>query len=134
VERRAVAAEVAERMKAEGGLVRWPEVPLVHMRVPVPRVPIAHPGALLAQTRWAAQTARSMLPSAERIAYYGGLGALAIAGVLEWPVAAVMGAGVWIASHTGQRGDGRRRSEGGQMESETRRPARAGRARPRAAT
>jgi hypothetical protein len=110
-------------VRAEGGLVHWSEVPLVHLQVPVLR-----PTALLAQT------VRAMLPSAERAAYYGGLGVLAVAGVLEWPVAAVVGAGVWLVSRSDQRGGGRTRPEGGQARSETRQPARGGRARPRVAT
>lgn len=58
------------------------------------------------QTRWTARTVRSFLPPADRLLYYGGLGALAIAGILEWPVAAAAGAGVWVATR-GQRRPGR---------------------------
>ncbi|MFC7648520.1 hypothetical protein ACFQX6_54845 [Streptosporangium lutulentum] len=41
----------------------------------------------------AVDTARSFLPPPERIAYYGGLGALAVAGLIEWPVAAAIESG-----------------------------------------
>ncbi|MFC4062204.1 hypothetical protein ACFOWE_28200 [Planomonospora corallina] len=49
--------------------------------------------------------ARSLLPSRERLAYYGGLGALAAFGLLEWPVAAAIGVGTVIAQRS--RGEGR---------------------------
>ena len=45
----------------------------------------------------AVDIARSFLPPRERLAYYGGLGALAAFGVIEWPVAAAIGAGTIIA-------------------------------------
>ncbi|MEV6982863.1 hypothetical protein AB0M95_16600 [Sphaerisporangium sp. NPDC051017] len=45
----------------------------------------------------AMETARTFLPPPERIAYYGGLGLLAAVGLLEWPVAAAIGAGTLIA-------------------------------------
>jgi hypothetical protein len=40
------------------------------------------------------------LPSRERLAYYGGLGALAAFGLLEWPVAAAIGVGTVIAQRS----------------------------------
>ncbi len=78
-------------------------VPVVNLRVPLltPRVPDV--GAATAQTRWAAQAVRANLPSPERMLYYGGLGLLATVGALEWPVAAALGVGVWVAGRTGQR-------------------------------
>ncbi|MGW0446802.1 hypothetical protein ACWDWV_15720, partial [Streptosporangium sandarakinum] len=45
----------------------------------------------------AVDTARSLLPPPERLVYYGGLGALAVAGLIEWPVAAAIGVGTVIA-------------------------------------
>ena len=51
----------------------------------------------------AVDMARTFLPPPERIMYYGGLGALAAFGILEWPVAAAIGAGTLIA----QRARGR---------------------------
>jgi hypothetical protein len=89
---------VDERARADGGLVHWSKVPLVPLRVPVLR-----PTAVLAPTRWTARTARAIRPSTERAIYYGGLGGLAVTGVVEWPFAAVMGIGVWLASRSGQR-------------------------------
>ncbi|MEU0516929.1 hypothetical protein [Streptosporangium sp. NPDC006007] len=45
----------------------------------------------------AVDVAKSFLPPAERMAYYGGLGALAVVGLIEWPVAAAIGIGTMIA-------------------------------------
>ncbi|RCG31321.1 hypothetical protein DQ384_11440 [Sphaerisporangium album] len=45
----------------------------------------------------AMETARTFLPPPERIVYYGGLGLLAAIGLMEWPVAAAIGAGTLIA-------------------------------------
>jgi hypothetical protein len=50
---------------------------------------------------------RSNLPPPDRLFYYGGLAALAAIGVVDWPVAAAVGAGVWIATRAGERGDGK---------------------------
>jgi hypothetical protein len=79
---KAAKVEAAVKTRGDRGLVRWPEVPLVHVRVPVFRVPVPRPRTLIAQTRWASQTARALLPSAARLVYSGGLGALAVAEVL----------------------------------------------------
>ena len=37
------------------------------------------------------------LPEPERLAYYGGLAALAVFGILDWPVAIVLGIGHVLA-------------------------------------
>jgi hypothetical protein len=78
-------------------------LPVVHMKVPNPAASIPGADAMVAQTRWVAQAVLSYLPPTERLLYYGGVGALAIAGILEWPVAVVAGAGVWVAGRA-QRG------------------------------
>jgi hypothetical protein len=75
-------------------------VPVVNVRIPVLRAHIPGLGSGVAQTRWAAQAVLSNLPPVERLLYYGGLGVLATVGILEWPVAAVVGAGVWVAGRT----------------------------------
>jgi hypothetical protein len=75
-------------------------LPVVHARVPMVRV--QPPEAAAAQTRWMAQAVRANLPSTERLVYYGGLAALAVAGMLEWPVAAAVGVGVWVATRAGR--------------------------------
>ncbi|MFI6788494.1 hypothetical protein ACIBG4_14320 [Nonomuraea sp. NPDC050383] len=73
--------------------VRPRRVHLPHVsmpRLPVPRINRQEMGH-------AADVARSMLPPPERVAYYGALGAMAVMGVIEWPVAAAIGAGAIIA-------------------------------------
>jgi hypothetical protein len=47
------------------------------------------------------------LPPPERLAFYGGLGLAAVAGILDWPVAAAIGIGTMIA----RRGKEPRRAE-----------------------
>ncbi|MGI8312849.1 hypothetical protein [Saccharopolyspora hattusasensis] len=49
----------------------------------------------------AAETVRGYLPSGQMIAFYGGLGALAVLSVIEWPVAAAIGVGVAVAQRAG---------------------------------
>jgi hypothetical protein len=41
---------------------------------------------------------RVALPPPEQLAYLGGLGTLAVVGLLEWPVAAVLGVGHLLAA------------------------------------
>jgi hypothetical protein len=76
-------------------------VPLVNVRVPVLRARVPGLAGRAAETRWAAQAVRANLPPTERLLYYGGLGLMATVGVLEWPVAAAVGVGVWLAGRTG---------------------------------
>jgi hypothetical protein len=45
----------------------------------------------------AAREARSMLPSRKSLLFYGGLAASAVAGIIEWPVAAAIGVGTALA-------------------------------------
>ena len=40
------------------------------------------------------------LPSPKKTAYYAGLGVLALAEVIEWPIAAAIAAGTYIAQHS----------------------------------
>jgi hypothetical protein len=46
------------------------------------------------------------LPSRERLALYGGLGALAVAGAVDWPVALAIGAATAVARAGRQEGGG----------------------------
>lgn len=41
--------------------------------------------------------ARQLLPRDQPAIYYGGVTAAAVAGLIEWPVAAALAVGVWIA-------------------------------------
>lgn len=68
--------------------VRPPDVRLPRVEMPhVSRQEIGH----------YADAARTFLPPPDRIAYYGALGALAVFGVVDWPVAAAIGVGTVIA-------------------------------------
>lgn len=62
------------------------------------------------ELREAARGARSMLPSRKSMLFFGGLAATAVAGVIEWPVAAAIGIGSALASQGSAdprpRGDG----------------------------
>ncbi|QXE36283.1 hypothetical protein KQY30_20595 [Streptomyces sp. GMY02] len=66
------------------------------------------------------------LPPPKRLAFYGGLGALAVLGALDWPVAVAIGAATAVA-RSGRRGEdgesdgGGRAKKGGRAESATRR-------------
>jgi hypothetical protein len=53
---------------------------------------------------------RANLPKPRQIVYYGALGGLAAVGAIEWPVAAAIGAGVWVASRSGWRRPGEPRA------------------------
>jgi hypothetical protein len=57
-----------------------------------------------------AGAARTLMPSPEQLLYYTGLGAAAVMGVIEWPVALAVGAGVAVAqrSHRDDSDRGRR--------------------------
>jgi hypothetical protein len=101
-------AETTEE-RAEGEpLVRWG-----HVAVPVPvgvHVPTPHLPHLPSSARNAAKrtafglgVVRANLPKPRQLVYYGALGGLAAVGAIEWPVAAAIGAGVWVASRTGWR-------------------------------
>ncbi|MEQ4717570.1 hypothetical protein [Nonomuraea sp. B19D2] len=73
--------------------VRMPHIGMPHIEMPhmeMPRVSRQELGHYV-------DVARTFLPAPERMAYYGALGALAVFGVLEWPVAAAIGAGTIIA-------------------------------------
>jgi hypothetical protein len=49
------------------------------------------------------------LPPPKRLAFYGGLGALAVVGALDWPVAVAIGAAAAVAR--GSKNGDRRKSE-----------------------
>jgi hypothetical protein len=46
----------------------------------------------------AARGAQSLLPSPKSLLFFGGLAATAVAGIIEWPVAAAIGVGTALAS------------------------------------
>jgi hypothetical protein len=84
--------------------LRMPHVEMPHLEMPrISRQEVGH----------AVDVARTLLPPPERIAYYGALGVLAAFGVLEWPVAAAIGAGTLIARRgwEGRSGSPARRTQ-----------------------
>jgi hypothetical protein len=70
----------------------------LHMRTLHPPVPI--PYLTKEEVANTARAATTQLPSkaahAKDLAFYGGLGALAVAGALEWPVALAIGGATWL--------------------------------------
>lgn len=54
-----------------------------------------------------AETIRGFLPSPQMGLWLGGLGALAALSVIEWPVAAAIGAGTVVAAQTASSGAAR---------------------------
>jgi hypothetical protein len=46
---------------------------------------------------------RVRIPRPEQLAYYGALGALAAAEIIEWPVAVVLAAGHWLIQNQHNR-------------------------------
>jgi hypothetical protein len=78
--------------------IRRPELRMPHVEMPhveMPRVPMPHIGKQ--EIGHYVDVARTFIPPPERVAYYGALGALAVFGVVDWPVAAAIGAGTIIA-------------------------------------
>ncbi|WP_188190336.1 hypothetical protein [Nonomuraea sp. SYSU D8015] len=80
--------------------VRRPEVSLPNIRMPH----IGMPHLSRQEVGHYMDVARTFMPPPERIAYYGALGALAVFGVVEWPVAAAIGAGTVIAQRARRQG------------------------------
>ncbi|WP_433356660.1 hypothetical protein ACQP25_21020 [Microtetraspora malaysiensis] len=73
-------------------------LPMVSLQFHRPHMPhVEMPHMSRQEVGHAVDVARSFLPPPERVIYYGGLGALAVFGVLEWPVAAAIGVGTMLA-------------------------------------
>ncbi|MFF5264425.1 hypothetical protein ACFY4C_36340 [Actinomadura viridis] len=86
-------------------------VPVVTPHLSVRKVRIPAPAGLPVtghEVVEAGRVATSHLPPPDRLAYYAGLGALAVFGVVEWPVAAAIAVGVGIARRA-RSGNGARR-------------------------
>jgi hypothetical protein len=64
----------------------------------------------------AAGSATSWLPPPDRLLYYGGLGTAAVLGVIEWPVAIAIGAGIAIMQRAHQQDGGRTQDSSGRAE------------------
>lgn len=87
--------------------VLTPQLKVRHLHVPIGApVPTGHDIAE------AGRAVSSYLPPPSRLGYYAGLGVLAAAGVIEWPIAAAIGVGVAVAGlprreeASSQRGSG----------------------------
>jgi len=71
-------------------------VPSVHLpSVHMPRPPVPHASGQDVTT--AARVVGSYLPPREQLVLYAGMGAGAVAGLIEWPVAAAVAAGTYVA-------------------------------------
>jgi hypothetical protein len=67
--------------------------------VPVPVVAVRQMHLSRPHVPQVPQAVRDRLPERNQLIYYGGLGALAAFGIVSWPIAAAIGAGVWVAGH-----------------------------------
>ncbi|GGI94008.1 hypothetical protein [Streptomyces brasiliensis] len=69
----------------------------LHMRTLHPPVPIPYlTKEEMTNTARAATARLPGTPAAKDLVFYGGLGALAVAGALEWPVALAVGGATWL--------------------------------------
>jgi hypothetical protein len=78
------------------------EVPVQETRLPFSGLPIGHGAVLRAIQKNTVRVelpvvGEMRLPPGDTLAWLGGLAALAVVGVLDWPVAAVIGAGHVLA-------------------------------------
>jgi hypothetical protein len=118
------AAGEATQPEARSELVTWQDVPMPHIRMPVLHVAGPAARSVLTNARWTTRTLASAVPDPKQLLYYGGVGALAALGMLDWPVAVAAGVGVWVATHTGRRAESRGPAEAPQGEQRaTARPA-----------
>jgi hypothetical protein len=119
--------ETRERREPEGApLVRWGHVSVpvpVGVHVPAPHLPELHVRAsaqnAAKRTAFGLGVVRANLPRPRQMVYYGALGGLAAVGAIEWPVAAAIGAGVWVATRSGWR----RRAETAEVPAQHHEPA-----------
>ncbi|WP_433605951.1 hypothetical protein ACQP2P_28750 [Dactylosporangium sp. CA-139114] len=94
--------ETGEASQPSGAhLVTWQDVPVPHLKMPVVHIERPNDWSVAQRARWTADALKSAVgePKPSRLLYYGGVGALAAFGVLEWPVALAAAAGVWVATH-----------------------------------
>jgi hypothetical protein len=89
--------------------VRPVQVSAPHIDMSGPRAAVTNAAHGVAD---AAGTVRGRLPDRNHLLYYGGLGALAAIGVMSWPIAAAIGAGVWVAGRA-KSATGRKPARGG---------------------
>jgi hypothetical protein len=79
----------------------------LHVHTAHPKVPIPYltPGDMSANVR-AVGSKMPPLPPPKRLAFYGGLGALAAFGAVDWPVALAIGAAAVVARGGRRNGSG----------------------------
>lgn len=70
-------------------------IPVVTPHMKIYKLHVPGPG--VHEVVVAGRSAAAHLPPAERLAFYGGLGAAAVLGVISWPVATAVGLGTVIA-------------------------------------
>jgi hypothetical protein len=90
-------------------------VPPLVSRVPRPRV-VDAAGQQLAGV---ARVVTPQLPDRDQLALYGGLGAAAVVGILDWPVAAAVAAGTLVARRARRSSAPQARSAGTASEGKT---------------
>ncbi len=109
----------------------------VHTRTLHPPVPVAYITRQdLAATARAATSllpGRPSRPPVKDLAFYGGLGALAVAGALEWPIAAAVGGATWLVRSKGKEKEKEKEERKEGMESQEESGSRTGRPAGRAA-
>ncbi len=92
--KRAERHEPPETQQPRGGVVHLPHVPVPHVPAPHVSMPTGTTG---------------------RVLWWGGLAAVAAFGVVDWPVAALVAAGSWVAEQYARQGQ---RPQGEQSEAE----------------
>ena len=122
--------EHSEEKRTGGKLLQFRTA---HARVPIPYIT---PGDMFSQARPAApvSTAASLLPSPRKLAFYGLLGAMAVAEAVEWPIAVAVGAATEVitreqaarqrAEHARIERDRAERDQGRQVATERTEPGR----------
>ncbi|MDT3442357.1 MULTISPECIES: hypothetical protein [unclassified Pseudofrankia] len=102
--RRGVMDAVSREQEAVAASFRLPFLRVNVERPRRRRAPVIEPAAMREEADRAGaegwRIGRFELPSPRKTAYYLGLGALAAFEVVEWPVAAAVAAGTWVAQHT----------------------------------
>jgi hypothetical protein len=113
--RRTSAPKKETSAKGESGRRRTAhlDLPLVSADFRAPQLRMPHVPTPREVVRTAG-SATKLLPPRDQMLYYGGLGAAAVVGVIEWPVAIAVGAGLAIVQRS-RRAEGdrttRKRSE-----------------------
>ncbi len=98
--------------RGSGGItvpVLTPKLTVHRLQIPTFGLSELGGGLAAAAGRTVAGSVSGRLPSKERLGYYAGLGALAAVGVIEWPVAAVIGVGMAVARRTAAQDRAERR-------------------------